>query len=167
MREAAYFGAEFKRVLAGDLGETGGEGIAVIAVDDGTAGAAGGEDAVIASDDGNRLYAESNRAIQRCGPTELGQIISQAERRAIVAETQVSNPEIADHGRRERVGVGDHNLVGVKRLRTAVYAGFRIVRIDGQIEIVPVCVADESTLLVREAVIDAAVVLVIVAADAG
>src|SRR5258708_40317309 len=103
MREAAYFGAEFERVLAGDLGESGDGGIAVIAVDDGAARAAGCEDAVIAGDDGNRLYAESNRAIQRCGPTESGQIVSQAEGRAIVVETQVGNPEIADHGRRARV----------------------------------------------------------------
>src|SRR5260370_32306341 len=131
MRGAAYFGADLERVLAGDLGETGGGGIAVIAGDDGTAGAAGAEDAVIAGDQRNGLHAESDRAIQRCGPPELGQIVSQAERGAIIAETQVGNPEIADHGGRERVGVGDPNLVVVKSFCTAGYEGVRYQRIIG------------------------------------
>ena len=97
----------------------------------------------------------------------MRQVVPQRERNTVVAEPQVRDTEIADHGRREAVGVGDHGLVGVESFGTAVDAGLGPIRIDGQVEVVPIRVADKRMLLVREAVIDAGVVLIIVAADAG
>src|SRR5215831_11300201 len=117
MREAAYFGAELEGVLARDFGEIGSNGIAVIAVDNGAAGTAGAENAVVAGDERNGLHAKGDDIVDRGGPAQLSQIVAQRKRGSVIAETQVGNAEIANHGRRKRVGVGDYSLAVIKGFR--------------------------------------------------
>src|SRR6059058_4369663 len=120
MREAANFGAELQRVFAGNLGETGSGGVAVIAVHDGAARPAGGEDAVVAGNDGNRLHPKSDLIVERGGPAQLRQIVPQRERDSIVVEPEEGYTEVADQGWREGIRIGDHGLVRVEGLRAAV-----------------------------------------------
>src|SRR5205807_3260983 len=129
--------------------------------------AIGAEHAVVAGDQRNRLHAEGDLVIEGGGPAQLRQVISQRGRRAVVAETEVSDAEIADKRRAEGIGIADHGRVVVKCLRTPVDAGLGLVWVDRQVEVVPISVTDKYTLLVREAVIDSPVVLVIIPADAG
>src|SRR5260370_42355854 len=88
------------------------------------------EDAVVSGDDGNWLHAESDLAIERCGPAQLGQIVSIGGRRTVITEAEVSDAEVANHRRRKRIRIGDHRLIGIESLRTAGDAGFRLIWIS-------------------------------------
>src|SRR4051794_20832449 len=96
MRQPANLGAELDGVLPSDLGYVGRHRVTVIAVHDRAAGATGAKHAVVAGDYRNRLHAERDLIIEGGGPPKLRQVVSQRCRRAVIAETQVSDTEIAD-----------------------------------------------------------------------